>query len=182
MAFDFDECIEVLRNSLTGALAAHGEAIRALNQVEPLWAISFDILPWDPNVGIAFRLESESGTNASSNSADWKHAQLIGDWNAKELVAAKEYTHQAYQARGSDGKRCQEAAHLIFLAAAHALLDERVAFQLQSFGVDAPVVGEKLPWNYFKYMVADDDGVIKANYCDIVCANRVTRRVLGRII
>jgi hypothetical protein len=182
MNFNFKECVEVLHRALMGALAEYGEAIRTLNKTEPLWAISFDILPWDPYVGLAFRLESESGHDASMNSADWKHSHFIEELNTKALIPAKEYTHHAYQTLGGDGKSSQEVAHLIFLAAANALLDDRVARLLQSFGVDAPVIGEKLPWNFFKYLVIDGDGVIKANYCDIVCANRVTRRLLGCIV
>jgi hypothetical protein len=86
---------------------------------------------------------------------------------------------QRYQAAIGEPSQSQEIAHLTFLAAADALLDESVALRLQSVGVMAPVITDKLRSNYFKYVVLDEDGVIKANYCDIICANRVTRRLLG---
>ena len=182
MNFNLTECRKVLHNDLMNALTAKREAIRDLHKVEELWAISYDIIPWDPYIGIAFRLESESGFNASLKSGDWKHSHFIEDCTSKELVPARDYVHAQFQSAGDDGKRAQEMAHLIFLAAADALLDESVALLLQSAQINAPVIGDTLPCNYFKYIVIDEDGVIKANYCDIVCANRVTKRLLGKVI
>ena len=182
MEFDYEECRQVLHHSLMSALGARRDVIRELHKVEEFWALSYDILPWDPYVGVAFRLESESGHDASMNSGGWKHSHFIEDISDTELISAREYIHSAYMRAASDGKGGQEAAHLIFLAAADALLDHSVALLLQECGINAPVIGDVLPWNYFKYIVIDEDGVIKANYCDIVCANRVTRRLLGRVV
>jgi hypothetical protein len=179
--FNYDECCVVLHRALMDALTENRKAIRALNKTEPLWAVSYEILPWDPYIGVAFRLESESGHGASLNSAEWKHSHFIEDISTKALIPAKDYVHQAYLTVSGDGNRSQEVAHLIFLAEATALLENSVATLLQSVGIDAPTIGDSLPWNYFKYIVSDGDGVIKANYCDIVCANRVSRRLLGRV-
>ena len=182
MAFPFDECVEILRSSLIEALTVHGETLRDLNRVEPFLAMTFDILPWDPYLGIGFRIEAESTGVSLTHSADWKHGRLIGDWNSTAIASAQEFIHRAYKTLGDGGDEMQEAAHLIFLAGADALLDERVAVQLQSLGVKAPIRGDTLPWDYFQYLVIDIDCAIKTNYCDIVSANRVTRRILGRMV
>jgi len=185
MPFNFQQSVDVLRQALIASLIEHAERIRSLNAIEPLWAISFDLLPWESFIAISFRLRSESNYPESSNSADWKHSQFISDYNSRTLAGARDFVHEEYhrcidEQEDDDGRRSQEIAHLIFSAAARALLDEEVAEILRSYGIDAPVVGDTLPWYYFKFYVMDADGVIKANYCDIVCANRVTRRLLGR--
>jgi hypothetical protein len=178
MTFDYPKCRSVLYESLIAALTEHCERIRKLNADDKFWAISYDVIPWDPYLGVAFRLESEFA-ETSLNSADWKHSHFIEDMSTPALHPARDFVFQRYQAATGEPSQCQEIAHLIFLAAGDALLDESVALLLQSVGVMAPVIGDKLPWNYFKYVVLDEDGVIKANYCDIICANRVTRRLLG---
>jgi hypothetical protein len=183
MKFDLQECTGVLHESLMRALRKRAHDIEQLHKTEEAWAISYDILPWDPYVGVAFRVASESGGRASQDSGEWKHSHFIEEINTPELTPAKDYAHGAYLAGRADGRHGhQEAAHLIFFAAANALLDESVALFLRSVSINAPVIGDTLPWNYFKYIVIDGDGVIKANYCDIVCANRVTRRLLGNAL
>jgi len=182
MKFKYSKCRKVLHQALMDALAEHREAIRALHQTEEIWAMSYDILPWDPYVGIAVRLESESDHHSTLNSGDWKHSHFIEDISCKALVPARDFAHQAYQSAGEDDSLRQDFAHLIFLAAAESLLDESVASFLQSVGIDVPVIGDKLPWSYFKFVVIDGDGVIKSNYCDIVCAMRATRRLLGKAV
>ena len=184
MGFPFDECLEVLRNALTVSLDEHGPTIRELNRAESFGAATYDILPWDPYLGVGFRLESEPYD--STNSADWKHGRVISAWNSPTIAAAQDYLHRVYrgfrQGADCDGDSLQEAAHLIFLAGAQALLDPRIALQLQGLGVAAPIIGDTMPWHVFKFFVFDDDGAIKANYCDVLCANRAAQRLLGRTI
>lgn len=179
MKFKFAECRKVLHRALVEALAENSGRIRELQKTEEIWAISYDILPWDPYVGIAFRVKSESGHDSSLNSSGWNHSHFIEDISCKHLKPARDYTHTAYGS-ASGGLSSQEIAHLIFLAAADALLDESIASLLQSFGVNAPVIEDSLAGGYFKFVVLDDDGTIKANYCDIIRSNRVTRRLLGK--
>jgi hypothetical protein len=183
MDFNFDECRAVLHRSLMDALSEHSQAIRELNSAERLMAISYDILPWDPYIGVAFRLESETGTDPPLGPADWQHSHFIEDLDCPALHPARDYTQQLYtEIGGGGGTSAQEIAHLIYLAAADAILDESVATLLESAGVQAPFVGSSLPWGHsFTYMVLDEDKVIKANYCEIVVANRVAQRLLGRI-
>jgi hypothetical protein len=112
----------------------------------------------------------------------WRHSHFIEDINTKELIPARDYTHGACSTAKAEGLGSQEVAHLIFLAAADALLDKSVSTFLQSVGINATERSDTLPRGYFQYIVIDEDGVIKANYCDIVLANRVTRRLLGRVV
>ncbi|ADB18806.1 hypothetical protein Psta_4157 [Pirellula staleyi DSM 6068] len=179
MRFDFDALVEVLRLAVLSAISDRDVTIRELSRIEPLWAVSLDILPWQPYVGIAFRLESESDYGASSNSADWKHSHFIENISSAPLSVAADYVHRLHQEFNEDVSL--EVSHLILLAGAHALLDSRVALLLRSIGIDAPEINERLSGTYFKYFVIDSDGTIKANYCDIVRANRATRFMLGRI-
>jgi len=95
------------------------------------------------------------------------------------LSVAAEYVHVAYSR--DEQFKSEERFHLMLLAGAHALLDHRVALLLQSVGVDAPQIEERLGGTCFKYIVMDSDGTIAANYCDIVRANHATRQLLGRI-
>jgi hypothetical protein len=180
MTFNFEACVDVLKRAAIEALTENSDAIRELHQTEPLWALSFDVIAWQPYVGLAFRLESESGLGASTNSADWKHSHFIEDIRSRPLSAAAKYVHDIYQNTKEDIR--QETLHLIILAAAHAILDRRVAQTLQSMGIEAPEIGDRLEGTYFKYFVMDSDELIRANYCDIVRANRATRHVLGRIV
>ncbi len=106
------------------ALREHGKTIRTLHAEEELWAISYDIIPWDPYIALAFRLRSESNYPVSDVSADWKHCELIGDHNCKSLVPARDFAHQACESVGHNSKQGQDVAHLIYLAAADALLDQ----------------------------------------------------------
>ena len=182
MQFDYDECREIFHRALLTALHEHRDAIRKLHATEAIWAISYYIIPWQPYISIAFRLSSESNYPASLVSADWKYFDFITDRKSQALVSARDFAHEAYESVSDDSKRCQDVAHLIYLAAADALLDPSIATLLQSLGINALEIGDALPRGYFKYIVIDEDKVIKANYCDIVCANRVTRRLLGRTV
>src|SRR5258708_6739260 len=131
MPYDFHRSVDVLREALIASLTEHTDAIRSLHAIEPLWAISFDHLPWESFIAISFRLESESNYPASSNSADWKHSQFINDYNSKALASAREFVREGYmrfidEHKDVDGRSSQDGAHLIFLAAAHALLHNDV--------------------------------------------------------
>lgn len=182
MLLNYDDCRDVFYHALMSALQEHSDSICKLHETEELWAISYDIIPWHPYIAIAFRIRSESDYPTSIVSAGWKHSEFIGEYNCESLLPPRNFAHQAYGSVADSPKQCQEVAHLIYLAAADALLDPGVAIHLQSLGIDAPVIGDTLPWNYFKYIVIDEDRVIQANYCDIVRANRVTRKLLGRVV
>jgi len=110
----------------------------------------------------------------------WQHFEFVSSQSCRSeaLRHAAQVVTQLYESW--DGQKLSEAAHIIFLAAAEALLDERVASLLQEFGVAAQIVNDELRGlrKGVEYMVFDSDKTISANYCEIVLANRVTSRLL----
>lgn len=178
MKFDFEKCVEVLSRGLTTALSANAARIRELHASDPIWMIAFDIIPGDPYIGIAFRVDSD-GDASPLDSADWQHSHFIEEDSSPELAAAIAYVHDLHET--FDPENCADVTHLILLAAAHALLRPDVAATLQSCGLDMPPVDDALPSKALCYVVRDEDGGIRANYCEIVAANRATRRLLERV-
>jgi hypothetical protein len=164
------------------ALAIAERAPQKWEDVCGIDGLCYDILPWHGIVALSFRVVEDERNEVPHrwyrySPADWKHYDFVGDETTFD--AAREHTHRIYMAAG-DPRRQQEVMHLISLAAADALLDPGVAHRLQSFGIAAPVVVDELPRGRFEYMVIDEDRVIKANYCEIVMANRIAKRLLGR--
>ena len=180
MTFSFDECVSVLFAGLVQALEGKGEKMRELHLSEQITAISYDVLPWDPYVGVALRIKSESTGLATDplGPGDWKHSHFID--NPREfplLERARNYVHDAYKSVWEVSISARERAHVILSATARALLDERIAFLLQSFGIPAPIVGDNFPWPWFEYIVSDDDRSLKINYCELLHVNRINRRL-----
>jgi hypothetical protein len=91
------------------------------------------------------------------------------------LREAGQLIQELYVSAGEQHYR--EMAHLVFLAGAEALLDRRIGEQLRKLGVNAPIVTDGFSHHRF-YMVFDPDESIRANYCEIVVANRITARLL----
>jgi hypothetical protein len=189
MTFDYDKCRDLLHRALIGSLESAGERVRALAAAERAphkWedvcgidGVCNDVLPWHRMVGLSFRIfeDERNEPRYRYSPADWKHYEFLG--GESTFDEAREYTHRVYEAAGDHRK---EVMHLVSLAAADALLDRGVAKRLQSFGISAPEVLDELPRGWFEYMVIDEDRVIKANYCEILIANRVARRLLGRAV
>lgn len=71
----------------------------------------------------------------------------------------------------------EDLRHVLFMAAAEALLDPEIANILRSYGVDAPDFGSALGGYPFYFYVMDPDEALRVNYCDVVRANRVSARV-----
>ena len=92
----------------------------------------------------------------------------------------REYTASVYPRSG--GTVGREALHIILLAAAEALLDEQVGHLLHECGLHETVKRDDVPWGGFEYVVLDEDKAFKANYCEFVLANRVAKRLLGRVV
>jgi hypothetical protein len=131
-------------------------------------------------VALSFRIctDEQEGARFRYSPADWKHYHFLGAESSFD--PAREFTRRVHEAAGG-GHAQHEVMHLIYLAAAEALLDARIAHRLRSFGIDAPVLGDRLPGGPFEYMVLDEDRVFKANYCEILVANRLAAR-LGKTV
>ncbi len=54
MEFNFDKCRDVLHRALIEALIENGERLREVHQTEEVWALSYDLLLWNPYVGMLF--------------------------------------------------------------------------------------------------------------------------------
>jgi hypothetical protein len=144
--------------------------------------IALVVLPWDRYMALAIRLSSDAD-DVRYSEGDWKHLEFVSSMDKlPKFRAATEYVADAYDAADKNGLDSREMAHLIFQAAAEALGDERVTAALQCYGVDVWKIEDRFPQSVFEYMVFDHDKTIKANYCDILLANRLSRRFLGRTI
>ncbi|MCE9545891.1 MAG: hypothetical protein K8T25_10290 [Planctomycetia bacterium] len=131
-------------------------------------------------VALSFRLNTDHEANSEYrySIADWKHYALLA--NEKAFNQAREYASRVYAAASSPG-RARENAHLIYHAAAEALLNPRVARRLVALDIYAPTYGKPdFPAGTFEYVVVDEDKAFRANYCDIVLAQRLTQRLLEK--
>lgn len=69
-------------------------------------------------------------------------------------------------------------SHLLYVAAAEALLDKRVCGELHRLRVDAiPSTEPEFSNTLFSYVVRDRDERFSVNYCDLVLAMRYTIRI-----
>jgi len=114
------------------------------------------------------------------NSADWEYFDFVSNSSFAGLQPAADFIRQAYVSEGEDSPARHEMAHLVFLAGAEALLDRRVAACLCEIGVNAPAYGDEFLQRPFEYMVFDPDETVRVNYCELVLANRVTSKWLGK--
>ena len=182
MTFNYDECRTLLHAALVSVLHERGDKIRDLHRSEDIWALSYDVIPWQPFAALSFRVREESQGDLRYDVAGWRHYEFVGDIDAPALKQVAEYV--AAEVNGptdddADGTRSQETAHLIYLAAAEALLAEDVATFLKSLGINAPATSDTLRLSYFEFIVFDDDKALKANYCELLRANQITQRLLG---
>ena len=184
MPYDHKECRDVLFQALTGALADHIKLVRSLEEEIGLCAISYDILPWSPFIAISFRTAddgSDHETRYRPAEDTWSGYELIGERNARDRLApALSYVNSVYLSADETDCGGQEMNHLIQWSAADALLDPKVAQLLQACDVPASEVTDQIPYREFaefEYVVVDEDRVFNGNYCEMLCAMRVARRL-----
>jgi hypothetical protein len=181
MKHDFAECRRVLFDATLKALRESSTFINSIERTPrgdlPVTGISLDLYPWHGAMTLSLRLSSDFPLGGHRyDIGDWKHHDFPRAWETTFFQEAGRFLQRFYQAGGQD--EFQVRAHLIFLAGAEALLDPRVAQELQSLGIDAPIKTDHFLSHYFEYIVFDGDATVKANYCEIVMANRVTNRFL----
>jgi hypothetical protein len=168
---------------ILAALDVKAAEIRGIERTaigtSPINGLSLDMAPWQGGVGLSMRLVDEMYGEGRRDIAAWKYFDFVSNDNCPGLQPAAEFIKAAYESEGEAYYR--EMAHLIFLAAADALLDATVTARLTDLGLNAPVVGSDFGHHHlFEYMVFDPDATIEANYCEIVLANRVTARFIKR--
>ena len=180
MAFDFSQCRSVLLQGILDALDARASVIASIKRIPnvmfPISGISLDMAPWQGAVGLSLRQASEFELERRYDIAGWEYFDLVSNTTFPDLQPAAGLIHDAYISEGEDSPARHEMAHLVFLAGAEALLDERVPNRLSVIGVKAPVFGAEFLRGCFEYMVFDPDETVRVNYCELVLANRVTAR------
>jgi hypothetical protein len=189
MNFNFERCRSLLLDATLAEMTAHKSIFEQLAGYESgssecrvqTSAISLCIEPWHGTFDLGLRDDDEKWDNAIRYSVgDWKLYPVGGIEHARsvrETIAIQTYIEQTYGSVG-DAHKARETAHLIFLAAAEALLDVAVTTQLRKYQIDAPYVDDDFYFSRcFEYVVTDPDSSIAANYCEIVLANRITQRL-----
>jgi hypothetical protein len=134
---------------------------------------------------LSVRTRDESSGDLRYDLAAWKHYEFAGDINSPVLKEVANYCAAVVndpQMQDNTGVKSQEAAHLLYLAAAEALLAPEVSAILNSLGIEAPTTSDNLQAGYFEFVVLDSDKTLKCNSCEIVRANRVTTRLLGKSV
>jgi hypothetical protein len=189
MKFDFKECRALLLAAVLAELEACKSTILKIPGYEAggsefrclVSAICLDIAPWHRGFDLALRDDDEKRDERIRNSVgDWKLYPLRGiddPPTTPQRVAVEEFFEREYSGI-KNPEVAREIAHLMFLAAAEALLDYSVTRMLRRYQIDAPYVDDTfLPHRCFEYIVTDSDTSIAANYCEIVIANRITQRL-----
>jgi len=152
---------------------------RTSNGDIPATGIALELFPWQGEFGLSLRLVSDFPLGESRyDSADWPHFNFTDGCKSTSIRAAVSVVTQIYERGREPGNVLRDMAHLAFMAGAEALLDPKVSRLLQQFGIDAPPLTDTFVSSPFQYIVTDVDQTVKANYCEIVLANRVTQRVL----
>ena len=182
MNFDVTACNRLLLESLIKAIDHSEDKIRAIAESEQangkcnIDGLSFDVLPWHSTLDITFRNsqdETEGAGRYRYSPADWKYYDYLDCESAFD--DAVDFTTELYESVEVPQKA--EMMHLLYLSAAEALLDHQVANRLGALGIDAPLVSNSFRTSNFEYMVIDEDRVIRANYCEIILANRIADRL-----
>ncbi len=184
----YDETVVILQEGLIEALEEARPTIQALPRnwegKIPINAMSFDLYPWHEYIAISFRAEHQSLTKRAFDIAVWKYFELVRTLECKSQKFRKASKHvcNAYQ-KGKFRLEGQASAHLIFLAAATALLSTPVTEKLREIGFDETTELPKEPnfesdWGLF-LIVKDWDATFSFNYCELVKANHIAALLLG---
>ena len=186
LGFDFARGRKLLVRAVTDSLRRRADFIRSLKRTGrgdmPIDGIAFDLHP--DHGYIALSLRENDSVYRSQNSADWAHFEFVSsqEHDFPPLHDALAYIVQAYGPYAEAAtNRATELQHLILLAAADALTAPSVAKLLRSFDIEAAVWDHRTfpDPGYFDYVVSDANGDVRLNYCELVRANRISRRLLG---
>src|SRR5262245_47623907 len=184
MAFNFSQCRSLILEGILEGLQASADVIAAIGKVPnlefPVNGVSLDLVPWHGALGISLRLCTEVEEHVRYCNVEWAYFDLTSNANCPALARAADFVQKAYTSENSNSVAI-EMAHLIFLAGAEALLDPQVAQLLVELGINAPTYRDSFPSHVFEYMVLDFDGTVRANYCELILANRVTAKWWPRL-
>ncbi len=187
MAFNFSQCrSRILEGVLAGLrlradrIAEIAAEVRVPGVEYPIDGVSLDLVPWHAALGVSFRRHAERDPDVRYCNVEWTYFDVVSHQTCAELKAVADFVHEAYTSEDANALAV-EMAHLIFLAGAEAILDPRVAQTLVELGINAPTYRDRLLSPWFEYLVLDFDGNVRANYCELVLANRVTAKWWPRL-
>jgi hypothetical protein len=185
MVFDFSACRSKILDAVMDQLREQSNYIVGIEEgVNRISGLSLDIAPWNGHLSLSLRLADDFPLGQRENRyspVEWRHFDFTRDCDSVVLRNAGQYVQGIYltsEQNLAKGIRAVHVAHLIFLAAAEALISPAVAMHLQGLGVNAEAWENDFAPGAFEYIVVDPDQTIKANYCELVLANRVTARWL----
>lgn len=180
---ELEGCREAILDAILDSLGERADYISSIERTAngriPVTGIALELMPWHGGLGLSLRLSSDFPLGKSRyDSADWPHFDFTDGCVSPSIRAAITLVERIYSLGKLSGNDRCDFAHLTFLAGAEALLHPRVASALNEFGIDAPTLTDSFVTSPFQYIVTDVDETIKSNYCDIVLANRVVKRLL----
>jgi hypothetical protein len=146
-------------------------------RVTGISAISFDLYPWHEYIALSLR---DANTAHPNNPAEWKYFEFVSSQqlHTPEIDQAVALMADVYKMADDFKMSSVEAAHLIFMAGAEALLDPKIAAKLQIFKINAPVLTDRFSKGGLDYIVLDPDETMSINYCQFVLGNRINERLL----
>lgn len=179
----FDACSDAIQIAIVDSLRERADYVssiqRTINGRIPVTGIALELFPWHGGLGLSLRLDSDFPLGQSRyDSADWPQFNFTDGCASPSIPAAIAHVTQIYNQGKLPSHALVDFAHLTFLAGAEALLHPLVAAELNGLGIDAPTLTDIFISSPFQYIVIDADATLKSNYCDIVLANRITKRML----
>lgn len=179
-----EECREALLAAILDALRGRADYIAAIERtgrgVLSATGIALELFPWRAAFGLSLRLASDYPLGrARYDSADWPHYDFTAGYISAAITDAIALVTEIYAHGNAPDNDLRDMAHLTFLAGAEALLHPRVCQLLNELEIRAPELSDAFVGSPFQYIVTDADGTLKSNYCDVVLADRIRRRLLG---
>lgn len=156
-----------------------------------------DIHPWHNSIMISFCHEEDNHKDI----ATWRYFHFIGS-ETEEFPLLKQaanyittfYDPTYFMEDDEEFEEWEEnedeeidsnlKAHIIFLAGAEVILNEKVAHILRECGIDtAPIFEHPLQGYRSDFFLVENNNndQIEANYCDIVRANRATEYLFSEL-
>jgi hypothetical protein len=185
MQIHFDNLVRSFRSAvvslLKGGKSIFGPIRRSRDGTLPITALHLGIYPWHGYVALSFRDTEEIGND---DVASWRRFEIIRsdrDTESSLSACAKSMTI-FYESASRYRLKRVDAAHLLFLAGAQALLHKSVYGALREHHIELDDFSRLDSGHFFEFLVFDPDATIRGNYCEIIRANVATRRLLSKTV
>lgn len=190
------QLIPVIEEGLLDLFEIHKKDINSLS--ESVDAISFDIIPstYQEYFAISFRQDKDyvdqdsfiEDISLRYSPADWKYYNFL-DYRKSSSAKFKNAAatvfgvfKEPYESVEEYDEIQMDINHLIFIAAAEALLKPSIAQKLKECGIGtAPILSSSPDGYSFEYLVTDEDRTFNFNYCEHIIANRMTNEIANKL-